>query len=192
MNMPTDLPNYFAPIVAATIAGAVAFLASVLSKELKTSEFRQAWIDALRNDLADLASLVLLTDDVMAHKVQQGKADELPAYVIENQDIFIKITACAMRIEMRLNPTEHQRLLEIVRKIGTATKTFRGNTSETSRAADELLEESQRVLKREWQRVKRGEDVFHFTKWASLWLLAACLVALLVTVVKHAARSAAS
>jgi hypothetical protein len=51
------------PIVAAVIAGAVAFLASVFSKEQKTSEFRQAWIDSLRNDLSELISITLQIGD---------------------------------------------------------------------------------------------------------------------------------
>ena len=38
-------------VVAALIAGTVSLLGLIISKEQKTSEFRQAWIDALRNDL---------------------------------------------------------------------------------------------------------------------------------------------
>jgi len=51
------------PIVAVVIAGAVAFLASVFSKAQKTSEFRQAWIDSLRNDLSELISITLQIGD---------------------------------------------------------------------------------------------------------------------------------
>lgn len=169
--MSTELISYAAPILTASIAGAVAFLVSVLSKEQKTSEFRQAWIDQLRNDLADLTSLVLMTEDAMAHMVSDGNAADLPAYIIQSQDKFIKITACAMRIEMRLNPDEHLALMDLVRKIGTSVKTFRGNTDASAAAASLLLIESQKVLKQEWLRVKRGENIFHFTKCISLVLL---------------------
>jgi hypothetical protein len=37
--------------VAALIAGTVSLLGLIISKEQKTSEFRHAWIDALRSDL---------------------------------------------------------------------------------------------------------------------------------------------
>jgi hypothetical protein len=42
-----------ATTVAAIIAGTIAFLSTILAKEQKTSEFRQNWIDALREDIAD-------------------------------------------------------------------------------------------------------------------------------------------
>ena len=43
-------------IVAAAIAAAASLVAVTLSKEQKVSEFRQAWIDALRQDLASFFS----------------------------------------------------------------------------------------------------------------------------------------
>lgn len=39
-------------IAAALIAGLVSLLGLIISKEQKTSEFRQAWIDALRKELS--------------------------------------------------------------------------------------------------------------------------------------------
>jgi len=42
-----------ATVVAAVIAGLISVVALTLTKEQKTSEFRQAWIDGLRSDLAD-------------------------------------------------------------------------------------------------------------------------------------------
>lgn len=55
-SMHTDLPAQalaaVATVVASLIAAAVAFVNLTLTKELTTSEFRQAWIDALREDLA--------------------------------------------------------------------------------------------------------------------------------------------
>jgi hypothetical protein len=52
------MPN--ATVIAAMIAGfvalagsAVTYIGLLISKESKTSEFRQEWIDALRNDIAE-------------------------------------------------------------------------------------------------------------------------------------------
>ena len=42
-------------ICAALIAGLISFVVTVLAKDQKISEFRQAWIDALRSDAAELA-----------------------------------------------------------------------------------------------------------------------------------------
>ena len=45
-----------ATVVAALIAALISFVNLTLSKEQKTSEFRQAWIDGLREELATLFS----------------------------------------------------------------------------------------------------------------------------------------
>ena len=39
-------------IAAALIAGLISLLGLIISKEQKTSEFRQAWIDGLRSELS--------------------------------------------------------------------------------------------------------------------------------------------
>jgi hypothetical protein len=47
------LPNEIAgAIIAAFIAGLIALLGLIISKEQTISWFRQAWIDALREDIA--------------------------------------------------------------------------------------------------------------------------------------------
>jgi hypothetical protein len=94
-----------------------------------------------------------------------------------------------MRVEMRLNPEEHQTLLAIVRQLGTSTKTFRGDSDATAAAGEALLVESQKVLKNEWRRVKRGENVFHYTKWVSFWFVASCVAALVVFALIWLART---
>ncbi|HKE96605.1 MAG TPA: hypothetical protein VKB34_20010, partial [Povalibacter sp.] len=54
--MATELPAQsivaIATVVASLIAGVFSFVNLTLNKEQKTSEFRQAWIDALRADLS--------------------------------------------------------------------------------------------------------------------------------------------
>ena len=174
--MPSEISPIFGPIAAAVVAGAVAFLASVISKENKTSEFRQAWIDALRQDISELVALVLLTDDVMAHKIRLGKSEEIVEYILDHHDEFVKIVACAIRVELRLNPKEDKKLFDLVRAVGTASKAFLGSTGPTATQAEALLVEGQLVLKREWRRVKRGETVFFVTKWLSLLLVVVAVV----------------
>src|SRR5450759_2566061 len=62
VKMPTELPAesvaLIATIIAALIAAAFSFVNLTLTKEQKTSEFRQAWIDALRQDLATFFATV--------------------------------------------------------------------------------------------------------------------------------------
>src|SRR5437667_10151195 len=95
------------PVVAAIIAGAVAFLASVFSKEQKVSEFRQTWIDSLRNDLAELISIVLQVADELLVRQKRGEdIQALRAHLRAREPEFQRVEACKARIQWRLNPEE--------------------------------------------------------------------------------------
>ncbi|MGO3785906.1 MAG: hypothetical protein ACTJIB_12780 [Pseudoalteromonas prydzensis] len=60
--MSTELPIYsivaMATVTASLIAACIAFVNLTLTKELKNSEFRQAWINSLRDDLSIFFLLV--------------------------------------------------------------------------------------------------------------------------------------
>jgi len=47
------------PIIASIIGAVVTLASLIISKESKLSEFRQAWIDSLRQEIADLLSNIL-------------------------------------------------------------------------------------------------------------------------------------
>jgi hypothetical protein len=160
MNTSGFLP-FLGPVVAAIIAGAVAFLASVLSKEQKTSEFRQAWIDSLRNDLSDLVSIALQIGDETQVRHKRGEdIQALRTHLRSRESEFLRLEACKARIQLRLNPKEHVVLLNAVNAMS--------EPSEHDVKAAILIAEGQRALKSEWKRVKRGERVFFVTKWLSL------------------------
>jgi hypothetical protein len=179
MPQSSSLVPVLGPVLAAIIAGAVAFLASVLSKELKTSEFRQAWIDGLRDDLSDLISIHFLLQDVLATEIRGRRSVErLQEVLREKQKEFERMEAAAARIRLRLNPQEHQVLLAAVQRLAEPSPALReGDVSESDSRGETVIRESQKVLKAEWKRVKRGEPIFVATKWASL-LLVICSAAL--------------
>lgn|SRR6266446_644807 len=58
MNIPSSAYPAIGAVMAAIIAAGISFLVTVLAKEQKTSEFRQAWIDALRKDLSEFIATV--------------------------------------------------------------------------------------------------------------------------------------
>ena len=157
------------PVVAAIIAGAVAFLASVFSKEQKTSEFRQAWIDSLRNDLAEFTSILLQVGDELSVRQKRGEdIQALRAHLRAKEPEFQRLEACKARIALRLNPKEHAGLLNAVNALT--------EPSDHDVKAAALIAESQKVLKAEWKRVKRGEPIFFVTKWLSLIVCATSVV----------------
>ncbi|WP_455928781.1 hypothetical protein [Pseudomonas fluorescens] len=160
------------PIAAALVAGLISFAITVLAKDQKTSEFRQAWIDGLRADLADFAGLAGTMVAVL--NVKQLRGEDASSYVLERHDDFTKMDSLITRIRLRLNPDEHGEILEFL-------KDFRSCRPATSRAeVDQAVERvvacGQKILKSEWRRVKRGEPAFQWLKRVSLVFVVAALI----------------
>lgn len=160
------------PLVAATTAAVIAALASflmtVLSKDQRTSEFRQAWIDALRNDIAEFDSHVGAFLSVLA----DGRDWDKPTLI----ELFDKryhelrnIESLHIRIRLRLNPSEHAELLRRLNACrGVLGPEIQLSISDYNELSNGLVEETQKVLKREWSRVKRGELTFVLVKRTAL------------------------
>jgi hypothetical protein len=164
MQIPKELVPVLGSVLAAIVAGVVAFLASVLTKENKVSEFRQAWIDGLRDDISEFVSVFYWIVDELAEA-----GIEPPS--LKNE--FISIERMQARIELRLNPKEHAELLRhlhgLVRFESYDTKDAKSRNA----AVNSFVFESQKVLKDAWIRVKRGEWTYRLTKWISLLVVAA-------------------
>lgn len=88
-------------IVAALIAGGVALLGLIISKEQEVSEFRQQWIDALREDIAAVIahSHGIHGSSIAQRAPQQSLWDTV-------RDDATGIRQASARIRLRLNPNE--------------------------------------------------------------------------------------
>jgi len=171
MSIPPELLAAGSAVLAATLAGLVAFIVSVLSKDQKTSEFRQAWIDSLRKEIAVYISKNTAFMQVVRIQQSRLNADEdIGEYVLsERFQDMLDIEALRATILLRLNPIEHKALITLINNIygknGIATP---DSYTSNEQRIEALLIEAQRLLKYEWGRVKKGEPVFFWTKWLSL------------------------
>ena len=180
MQVPKEAWPAVAAVVAALLAAFVSFIVAVLSKEQKTSEFRQAWIDSLREDLAQFGSLILVVHDTIQSRLKHGET--LPeiqkALVGTDMSDYKLVEAARLRLLFRLNPIEHIDLIGAINAAYEHTpETEQATPGKGDKLSAEFTRESQRVLKAEWQRVKRGEPTFQATKWGALALaisLAGC------------------
>ena len=102
---------------------------------LEIGRYRQAWIDALRDDLAEFAGI-----SVVVHTAGP------PAEKIE------RVAVLAMRIRMRMNRTDLD-YLELVNTLTTQTENFLLGSAAKKRGGPIVLL-SQNILKREWERLK--------------------------------------
>lgn len=178
MNISSNAYPMIGAISAAFIAGGISFLMAVLSKDQKTSEFRQIWIDGLRNEIADLVSLFYVMTDLFREMVREGPTQaRLNEFLNQNVEYFCKLEMAEAKIKLRLNPDEHQKLLRLIKSLHDYVRSDQlHQANDANELADNLVRESQLVLKMEWRRVKRGETVFVATKVVSLLILVTAFI----------------
>jgi hypothetical protein len=155
-------------IIAAIITGVVSFLSLITSKEQSVSEHRQQWIDALRKDIAIIVGRVIA---IHAESIIKQKDDqnELAARVKAD---FTGFNRVIVRIRLRLNPNE------ATGKEGPATRAVLTALDELESIFGSakprfdllqpliktLVDNSQVILKENWNRVRDGEPIYQKAK----------------------------
>jgi hypothetical protein len=169
-------------IIAAIIAGLVAFFSLIISKEQTVSAFRQQWVDELRKDIATLASHVssIYGASVSKHKDARELWERTKTDLPRFNEVIV-------RIRLRLNPNERRK------REGPATKAvldalaeldviFASPTPQFPKLeilAATLVANANVILKENWQRVRAGEPIYRATKWSTLGLTIAVFLVLL-------------
>lgn len=150
-------------IIAGTVTGAVSLLGLILSKENKTSEFRQTWIDELRADISSFLShinaLYLLSDE--------HKNDEEVRYSGYKSEI-IEANKALFNVKLRLNQKEPLSS-KLISLLDESEQLY--NSTDKIKSYDKHLEIekqilliSKNILKIEWRRVRNGEIVFQIAR----------------------------
>ncbi|MCO5111584.1 MAG: hypothetical protein R3E55_08775 [Burkholderiaceae bacterium] len=187
------------PIIAACIAAVVSFLALVISKENKTSEFRQAWIDGLRQDLSQFAANLrrleaqptyvdwkALTSSTMKETLDAANERALrPDFFAENR---LRLLQSRYAIRLRLNPGEANGMA-LLAQVDKALEAYY-SSADVEAELESLMNLAQPFLKQEWVRVKKGEPVFRASVVVAKWL--AAVLAALVLVGAYLVWKAAS
>ena len=172
-------------IIAAAIAGLVVFISTVLTKEQKTSEFRQIWIDELRKDIAQFIAGV--SEVVTLHKFKSNdSAEAYKQFLDDNFEVIHELQTIEHRIVLRLNPDEHENLIRQVKTFRKEMIKAHQSTNNDSAELEEkltkrLLDTTKAVLAFEWKRVKKGEPTFRCVKWGAFGALVCLLGSLVLT-----------
>lgn len=175
-----DLIPMMGPVMAALIAGSISFVVTVLAKDQKTSEFRQSWIDSLRSEICELGANLIAMKDIMElfdGSDEQKKLD----YLIQRHDDFVKMEKSMMNIRLRINPVECAELTAVLDRIQSQLD----KDDITEELVSEFVKKSQKVLKNEWERVKRGELSFRLLKWGSSVLVVLALVVVAIRFISY-------
>jgi hypothetical protein len=182
MGIPSTVYVALGAIAAAFITGAFSFVNLIISKDQKTSEFRQNWIDRLREDITAFTSQVEFLSSLYSFTLENNPASlespQAEEFVKTIHPSLREIANMHHRIKLRLNPKEHQRLINLVTEINGLFSDIKAISSSerVEGLIAELVNESQSVLKGEWKRVKRGEVGFVLTKYSALTVFVAMLL----------------
>jgi len=196
--VPSNVFVAIATVVAAVIAGLISVVSLTLTKEQKTSEFRQAWIDELRQDLSEYfaaaRAMARAYEELAAFGPQYSS---MPFTLPQSQVGALRqnVAVVFYRIKLRLNAeeAEHKELLRLLSRITEQqNQEFQAKSSDPApvlRAIEVASDFARPVLKAEWSRVKRGEPQFrHVRNWLVPIVFALCaLFAWLLVSVRIAA-----
>lgn len=174
------------PIIAATIAGFIAFIGMIITKESKVSEFRQAWINDFREEVSFL--IEAYKKWAYTNKNYQTHLSISPIYLVDSESskshrekskwydqVLLEskgeIERYRGRIKLRLNSDSYRRsdeekeLDELLEEIIKTTK-----LSLVEDLCDKVYLNSSLILSTEWKVVKKGEVSYVKAKKFLLWL----------------------
>jgi hypothetical protein len=186
-------------ILAACITGTVSFVSLVISKEQKISEFRQAWIDAFRQELSEFSSQARRLSAEETPINLKALSSETAQIEARNEELLRpdpfhenrqRMAQAYYALRLRLNPSEsdHKALLKhldnIYRILYESAESIM--FSRVVSELDSLAVVAQEILKREWIRVKVGEKGFQtvgtITKWTAIILTVVFVFAIVAAV----------
>ena len=196
--------SIFVPIgvvSAALIAGAIAYAGFISTKESKVSEFRQNWINGLREEISLYISCI---DSLIEHITRESlKTKKPPASSLlcklDHSDLYTTLLKSKTSIVLRINDKEKEkedfeRNEKFLMLIELTHKNFEvGKFDEAYEAIQNLTSTSRELLKHEWNRARDGEKKYQETKAISQWAMGtagAILMAILMAVAYESLASA--
>lgn len=152
------------PISAAIIAAAISTISLIISKENKTSEFRQDWINSFRKDISLIVTHCSALHAYASIKHTNSTRNEEVVWK-ETLPMMTEANSAISRIDLMLNlkETDHLLLSTSLRNLEKAIT----NSQQLEKVGEILVQitvNSKKILKYEWERVKQGEKTFRIAK----------------------------
>jgi len=163
---------------AALVAGFFAFMTLIASKENKVSEFRQDWINSLRDSVSCyVSSLAYLSILYKHHSERTGNKKDKFEMARDVEEIYSKVNESYNDIIFRINESEKSKkgkaingaFLKALHK--TREHYNKNELTEARTACDSLRDTAKPLLKFEWKRVKNGELNYRISKYFSIFVL---------------------
>lgn len=173
MELPSTVYIGLGAVVAAIITAIISFINLVASKDQKTSEFRQQWINDLRSDISEyLSSVNIVSCEAHLYQQLQGKdgitGELLKEFAEKVSSPMGKAFEVFHSVQLRLNTKDDKELLQAFENMNGLFDNAIDKMSDTKKVeeiTESIISKSQFLLKQEWKRVKRGEVSYYLTKY---------------------------
>jgi len=143
--------------MAVLITATVAILVAFMTRALKISEFRQAWINGLRDEISEYMSKadewIEMHLDFNGEPDQEVKAEIYPKLNRVKYDAFRTLR----KIEMRFKPDDlkaNALLSSLLNLLDPAKLSSNSSYSSWRRLADDAISQAHHLLKEEWEATK--------------------------------------
>lgn len=166
-NLVENLSNGGGSLFTTTLWGAAAVVvAAIIAREMKISEFRQAWINGLRDDISDYMSKAYEWMDLYIIFNGEPSQDKKAGMVPQLERIKYESFRLLSRVEMRFKPNDGK-ANALVGKLSDLLdpKAFGLSASHAGsswrKLADEAVAHSRQLLKEEWEVTKKPWRKIH-------------------------------
>ena len=172
MTIPASIYIAIGAAVAALITGWTSAANIIIAKDQKISEFRQKWIDELRQSTSELSCYMSMLSSLMHMHyeekcgMQESEIDKIAckSFVKYYEPISLQIT----KIRLLLNPKDNKNIIDLLSSFENELENVSVNFKKTENIAKLLTNfetDVKDLLKSEWERVKCGEpDYIKFKK----------------------------
>ncbi len=165
------LSAYIALLVA-FVAGAFSLLNLTVSKENTVSEFRQTWMDALREDIsAFVAQAQWIHTETIEYL--SGRVKDYTGHLDRIREPLVSMNQAATRVKLRLHE-EERASSALMESMGALTELLRALSEESidnrqyfdrfGPLSIRVEKDAAVILRSEWSRVKRGEHGYRVAK----------------------------
>jgi hypothetical protein len=174
-------------VLVAFVAGAFSLLNLTVSKENKVSEFRQAWIDALREDISSFVShsqwIATQTTEYLNQRITYAE------HLANIRDSLIAMNQASTRVKLRLHQEERdpKALMLAMKAVHDSLETSSNDPAALSTGFREYSKDVEikaaLVLRSEWKVVKKGEKGYRFAKRFAYVSIAVSSVMLILLII---------
>jgi len=150
----------------AGVAALVSFSGMLMTKEQSISEFRQKWINELREEIAEFLSITIYFSDIKNISYHEKKSTM--TFLNEHHEISLNFNKACKKLQLRLNSEEYEHEIDLIKNIidnlssGLSEKSedeINQLNSQLTNLTNEFTELSKIILKKEWEKVKIGEGL---------------------------------